>query len=83
MLGGLRRLLNGTARVYRRGAGKMAYYFLTNPRRLADDPGTDKFLQEAEQSDFVFGDQNIHCYHWPGTGPSVLLLHGWESSSAR
>ncbi len=40
MLGGLRRLLNGTARVYRRGAGKMAYYFLTNPRRLADDPGT-------------------------------------------
>lgn len=83
MLGGLRRLLNGTARVYRRGAGKMAYYFLTNPRRLADDPGTDEFLKEANQSDFVFGDHNVHCYHWPGSGPSVLLLHGWESSSAR
>jgi len=83
MLGGLRRLLNGTARVYRRGAGKMAYYFLTTPRRLADDPGTDVFLKEADKCVFPFADQNIQCYHWPGSGPSVLLLHGWESSTAR
>lgn len=83
MLGGLRRLLNGTARVYRRGAGKMAYYFLTTPRRLADDPGTDEFLKEATHGTFTHDDQDIHCFHWPGKGPSVLLLHGWESSTAR
>ncbi len=22
-------------------------------------------------------------YHWPGEGPSILLLHGWESNSSR
>lgn len=83
MLGGLRRLLNGTARVYRRGAGKIGYYLLTTPRRLGDDPGTDAFLAEAERSSFPFDGSNIQCYHWPGQGPSVLLLHGWESSTAR
>jgi pimeloyl-ACP methyl ester carboxylesterase len=83
MLGGLRRLLNGTARVYRRGAGKMAYYFLTTPRRLADDPGTDEFLKEAIQETFTHDGQDIHSFHWPGEGPAVLLLHGWESSTAR
>ena len=83
MLGGLRRLLNGTARVYRRGAGKMAYYFLTTPRRLADDPGTDEFLKEATQETFTHDGQDIHSFHWPGEGPKVLLLHGWESSTAR
>jgi pimeloyl-ACP methyl ester carboxylesterase len=83
MMGGLRRLLNGTARVYRRGAGKMAYYFLTTPRRLADDPGTDEFLKEATQGSFIHDGQEVHCFHWPGDGPKVLLLHGWESSTAR
>jgi pimeloyl-ACP methyl ester carboxylesterase len=83
MLGGLRRLLNGTARVYRRGAGKMAYYFLTTPRRLADDPGTDEFLKDATQETFTHDGQDVHSFHWPGDGPAVLLLHGWESSTAR
>ena len=83
LLGGLRRLLNGTARVYRRGAGKIAYYFLTTPRRLADDPGADEFLQYADTGEFAFGKDSIYTYHWPGEGPSVLLLHGWESSTAR
>lgn len=83
MLGGLRRLLNGTARIYRRGAGKIGYYLLTTPRRLGDDPGTDEFLKEAERATFAHKDYNIQCYHWPGDGPSVLLLHGWESSTAR
>ena len=83
MMGGLRRLLNGTARVYRRGAGRIGYYLLTSPRRLADDPGTDDFLAEAEQTSFDFEGDAIQCYHWPGDGPSVLLLHGWESSTAR
>ena len=83
MMGGLRRLLNGTARVYRRGAGRIGYYLLTSPRRLADDPGTDDFLAEAEQTSFDFEGDAIQCYHWPGRGPSVMLLHGWESSTAR
>jgi len=83
MIVGLRRLLNGTARVYRRGAGKIAYHLLTTPRRLGDDPGTDVFLKEAEIFTFRHGEHDVQSYHWPGDGPSVLLLHGWESSTAR
>ncbi|NJC27126.1 alpha/beta fold hydrolase [Neolewinella antarctica] len=83
MMGGLRRLLNGTARMTRRGAGRIGYYLLTNPRRIPDDPGTDEFIKDAEAETIHLLGNDIRAYHWPGTGPSVLLLHGWESSTAR
>lgn len=83
MLGGLRRLLNGTARMTRRGAGRIGYYLLTKPRRLADDPGTDVFLRDAKKETLHLREMDIQTYHWKGSGPSVLLLHGWESSTAR
>ncbi|MEM9258480.1 MAG: alpha/beta hydrolase [Bacteroidota bacterium] len=83
MIGGLRRLLNGTARMTRRGAGRIGYYLLTNPRRLDEEPEQEVFLESAEQETLQLGGLDIHTYHWPGKGPSVLLLHGWESSTAR
>ena len=83
MIGGLRRLLNGTARMTRRGAGRIGYYLLTNPRRLGDDPGTDEFIRDAEKEVLHLRRTDIQTYHWKGDGPSVLLLHGWESSTAR
>ncbi|MEM1358054.1 MAG: alpha/beta hydrolase, partial [Bacteroidota bacterium] len=83
MIGGLRRLLNGTARMTRRGAGRIGYYLLTNPRRLDEEPEQEVFLASAEQETLQLGGLDIHTYHWPGKGPSVLLLHGWESSTAR
>ncbi len=83
LIGGLRRLLNGTARMTRRGAGRIGYYLLTNPRRLEDEPGLDEFLIEAETERINLLEHDIQTYHWPGDGPSVLLLHGWESSTVR
>lgn len=83
MIGGLRRLLNGTARITRRGAGRIGYHLLTNPRRLEEEPKNLVFLESAEQTNLELLGQTIHTYHWPGNGPSVLLLHGWESSTAR
>lgn len=83
MLGGLRRLLNGTARMTRRGAGRIGYYLLTTPRRLEEEPENLVFLESAEQGSMNIMDMDIRTYHWPGEGPSVLLLHGWESSTAR
>lgn len=82
MLGGLRRILNGTARVYRNGAGRIAYYFLTTPRRLPSGEDDD-WLDEAEAGRIDFEGEDIRTYYWPGKGPTVLLLHGWESSTAR
>lgn len=83
MIGGLRRLMNGTARMTRRGAGRIGYYLLTNPRRLEEEPENLVFLESAQQQTYNLEGQSIHTYHWPGDGPSVLLLHGWESSTAR
>lgn len=80
---GLRRLLNGTARITRRGAGRIGYHLLTSPRRLEEEPDNLVFLRSAEQDTLKLLGQNIRTYHWPGSGPSVLLLHGWESSTAR
>jgi esterase/lipase len=83
VIGGLRRLLNGTARMSRRQAGKIGYYLLTKPRRFPEDPSNERFLSEADQSTVRFNGTNIHCYHWPGKGPTVFLLHGWESYTGR
>ncbi|OAV43312.1 hypothetical protein A3850_001840 [Lewinella sp. 4G2] len=83
MIGGLRRLLNGTARMTRRGAGRIGYYLLTTPRRLADDPGADEFIKDATCQVMHLRGTDIQTYHWEGDGPSILLLHGWESSTAR
>ena len=83
MIGGLRRLLNGTARTTRRGAGRIGYHLLTTPRRLSEEPENLRFLEQAEQRTLRLEGIDIRTYHWPGEGPSVLLLHGWESSTAR
>lgn len=83
MIGGLRRLLNGTARITRRGAGRIGYHLLTSPRRLEEEPENLIFLDEAEQATLRLEGVDIRTYHWPGQGPSVLMLHGWESSTAR
>ncbi len=84
MLGGIRRLLNGTARMSRKHAGKIGYYLLSKPRRFPEDPANEEFVDLAEQETFC--DENgteIYCYHWRGEGPKVLLLHGWESYTGR
>ena len=83
LITGLRRLLNGTARITRRGAGRIGYHLLTNPRRLEEEPENLVFLESARQGTLELLDHKIRTYHWPGDGPSVLLLHGWESSTAR
>ncbi len=83
VIGSIRRLLNGTARMSRRQAGALGYYLLSKPRRAADEPLSDEFMRAAKQYTVDANGTKLQCYHWPGKGPSVLLLHGWESNSGR
>ena len=83
VLGGIRRLLNGTARMSKRQAGALGYYLLSKPRRAADEPLSDAFMRTARHTTVEVEGTKLKCYHWPGKGPSVLLLHGWESNSGR
>ena len=61
-------MLNGTAAMTRRGAGRIGYYLLTAPRRLADDPGTDEFTKDADREMLHLNGTDICTYHWPGGG---------------
>jgi pimeloyl-ACP methyl ester carboxylesterase len=83
MIGGVRRFLNGTARVFPRQAGRLGYRLLSRPRRASLDAVSFEFIEQAEQKNIVFNGIPIQTYYWPGEGPGVLLLHGWESCTGR
>ncbi|NJB87315.1 pimeloyl-ACP methyl ester carboxylesterase [Lewinella marina] len=83
VISSIRRLLNGTARMSRRQAGAIGYYLLSKPRRAADEPLSTAFMQQAKKYTVDAQGNTLQCFHWPGKGPSVLLLHGWESHTGR
>lgn len=83
VIGSIRRLLNGTARMSRRQAGALGYYLLSKPRRAADEPLSTAFMEQAQRTTLEVNGAKLQCFHWPGKGPSVLLLHGWESHTGR
>ncbi len=83
VIGSIRRLLNGTARMSRRQAGALGYYLLSKPRRAADEPLSTAFMEQAQRYTIDAAGTKVQCFHWPGKGPSVLLLHGWESHTGR
>lgn len=61
----------------------LAHRFFSRPRygRL-DASALPDVLQQAIRSTLSSPHGPITCYEW-GSGPRVLLLHGWESNSAR
>lgn len=80
---GIRRLLNGTARLSPRQAGKMGYRLLCRPRRVPLEGIDVNFLEDAKQTKKLLAGIPTQTYYWPGKGPGVLLLHGWESHTGR
>lgn len=75
--------LNNLAYISPRRAGDWAIKLFSLPQkgRLTED---DKaYLQSATESVFYFQDVKIQTYKWQGGEKTVLLVHGWESNSAR
>lgn len=64
-------------------AGRKALDIFRTPRRgrLRDQDHT--FLAGATWETIQAAGLDIQTYLWEGTGPTVLLAHGWESNSAR
>lgn len=83
LIGSLRRLLNGTARMSKRQAGRLGYYLLSKPRRAPEEPLSQESMKDARRYTIDANGTKLQCFHWPGKGPTVLLLHGWESNSGR
>lgn len=66
-------------------AAKVAFNIFGKPRRGKIRPVDQSFLETAEHAfGFESPHGNIQGYIWQNDGPqTVLLLHGWESNSAR
>jgi len=80
------KMLNALALVSPALAGKVAFQFFCTPRRLPVREKDAALLASAEQGFLVYQKQKISTYSWRSEqldAKSVLLLHGWESNSAR
>ncbi len=66
-----------------RQAAGLAHRFFSRPRygRL-EVHALPEPLKQARKSVYPSALGNIVCYEW-GSGPKILLLHGWESHSGR
>lgn len=83
MLRSISTMLNGSSRLSRRMAGRIVYRLLSRPRRYKLSAPEIQLLDKAERRPFQLDGERIQTYTWRGGDRSVLLAHGWESSSAR
>ena len=79
----IRLALNGSYRFSKRLAGQWCYRVLAKPPRKILLPAEKDFLADARQQVIPVGIMQIQTYHWPGSGPKILLAHGWNSNSGR
>ena len=64
-------------------AARLAVRLFTRPRARALSAQDMEFLASAMSRRLPTARGDIQLYEWPGTGPAVLILHGWISHAAR
>lgn len=83
ILPAVRMALETTAVVFPPACRYLALRIFSSPRKGRLSPGQAHWLDEAKLPPLRINGYPTQLYHWPGPGPRVLLLHGWESNSAR
>lgn len=79
----VRLYLNGLARVSEKRAGNQTVRLFGSPRKGLLSATDTAYLKTAKWETLHLNQHKIQTYHWQGSGPRVLLAHGWESNSAR
>ncbi|MFT4838262.1 MAG: pimeloyl-ACP methyl ester carboxylesterase [Nonlabens sp.] len=64
-------------------AAAVALKVFSTPRKGKVLDHQKDFLSTARTQQIAFEDGLFTLYHWKGSGPTVLLIHGWESNSFR
>jgi pimeloyl-ACP methyl ester carboxylesterase len=64
-------------------AADLALKVFSIPRSGFITPIQQEYLDTARQQQIAYEDGLFMLYHWKGNGPTVLLNHGWESSTWR
>ena len=75
--------LNTAAYISPRFAANQAFKLFKTPRARKLTAAEIEYLNAARIDTIKFNDHDIAVYHWAGSGSSILLVHGWESNSAR
>ena len=60
-----------------------AFMLFCTPRSGFVKPHQKDYLKAHQSEKIKFKKIQIQTYHWPGNGPKVLLLHGWDSHTFR
>jgi esterase/lipase len=63
---------------------QLSYTLFTNPRigKIAKD-NLPKILENTIKETFQHNENHFQTYTWAGNKTKILLVHGWESNSAR
>lgn len=75
--------LNSLAHISPLRAGKLAIKLFASPQKGRLTPEDSIYLTTAKAHVDKYDDVAIQTYTWQGGDKTVLLVHGWESNSAR
>lgn len=75
--------LNTQLKFNKKKALDKAYHLFSTPRYGQVKAHQFDFLEKAKSNLITVDSYSIQSYHWPGNGPTVLLIHGWDSNSFR
>lgn len=66
-----------------RTAGRLAYSLFQTPLKRTPPKTKHRLMQQAQREMLPFGNGRLATYRWANDGPTVLLVHGWESNASR
>ncbi len=75
--------LNVLAYISPSRAARKAFFIFCKVRKGRVTPLQKDYLELARSSVQEVAGHQIQTYQWPGQGPRVLLIHGWESNTFR
>ena len=75
--------LNSIYRINKKKAVIKVYRIFCTPRGGKVKPHQELFLRNAQATKINHGSIKLQAYHWKNEGPSVFLLHGWDSNTSR
>jgi pimeloyl-ACP methyl ester carboxylesterase len=62
--------------------GRIALNLFLTPRKRPISSKAQQIMQQAEQITIAHGSRHLAAYVWENDGPTVLLIHGWESNAS-
>ena len=64
-------------------AGRLAFELFQMPLNPSPVKENQSLMRAAARLQIPFGKGHLATYRWQGSGPAVLLVHGWETNASR